>query len=51
MTAQVDHPTTRQSDNPITLSDPWQSEELQDFQSMVAWESWVEPGNSGDQSL
>lgn len=27
---------------------PWQSEELSDFQSMVAWESWVE---NGDQSL
>lgn len=28
---------------------PWQSEELSDYQSMVAWESWVE--NNGDQSL
>jgi predicted anti-sigma-YlaC factor YlaD len=28
---------------------PWQSEELSDYQSMVAWESWVE--SSGDQSL
>lgn len=27
---------------------PWQSEELSDFQSMVAWESWVD---NGDQSL
>lgn len=33
-------------------SDPWQSDQLKDFQSMVAWESWVEPGSSaGDQSL
>jgi len=27
---------------------PWQSEELSDYQSMVAWESWVD---NGDQSL
>ena len=50
-TAQLDNPATRQLDNPTTLPDPWQSEELQDFQSMVAWESWVDQGNSGDQSL
>lgn len=25
--------------------DPWQSEELKDYESMVAWESWVEPGD------
>lgn len=31
-------------------SDPWQSEELKDFQSVVAWESWVESEN-GDKSL
>lgn len=24
--------------------DPWQSEELSDYEPMVAWESWVEPG-------
>ena len=29
---------------------PWHSEELSDFQSVVAWESWVEPSN-GDKSL
>ncbi len=23
-------------------SDPWQSEQLEDFQTVVAWESWVE---------
>jgi anti-sigma factor RsiW len=27
--------------------DPWESEELKDYSSMVAWESWVE---NGDQS-
>jgi hypothetical protein len=31
-------------------TDPWQSEELKDFQSVVAWESWVESEN-GDKSL
>jgi anti-sigma factor RsiW len=29
-------------------TDPWQSEELNEFGSMVEWESWVE---TGDQSL
>jgi len=24
---------------------PWQSEELSEFQSVVAWETWVEPSN------
>jgi hypothetical protein len=50
-TAQLDTPTTRQLDTPTTLSDPWQSEELEDFQSMVAWESWVDASAAGDQSL
>jgi hypothetical protein len=32
-------------------ADPWQSDELKDFQSMVAWESWVDSNpRSGDQS-
>lgn len=31
-------------------TDPWQSDELKEFQSVVAWESWVESSN-GDQSL
>jgi hypothetical protein len=33
--------------------DPWQSDELKDFESMVAWESWVDSRDgkkSGDQS-
>lgn len=29
------------------VADPWESEELKDYSSMVAWESWVE---NGDQS-
>ncbi len=34
-------------------ADPWQSDELKDYQSMVAWESWVDKGSArtGDQSL
>jgi anti-sigma factor RsiW len=44
-----------QTTEPATLettgtSDPWQSEELKDFHSVVAWESWVESTN-GDKSL
>lgn len=31
-------------------ADPWQSDELKDLQSVVAWESWVESSN-GDQPL
>lgn len=27
------------------LDDPWQSDELKDYSSMVAWESWVEEGD------
>jgi anti-sigma factor RsiW len=30
------------------VTDPWNSEELNDYSSMVNWESWVE--NNGDQS-
>ena len=33
---------------PPAADDPWQSEELKDYQSMVAWESWVE---ESDKSL
>jgi anti-sigma factor RsiW len=32
----------------IDTTDPWQSEELKEFGSMVEWESWVD---NGDQSL
>ena len=36
-----------------SASDPWQSDELKDFQSMVAWESWGDPSESrpGEPSL
>ena len=48
--------TVSKTDEPLSLeasepaSSPWQSEELSEFQSVVAWESWVEP-NTGDKSL
>lgn len=32
-----------------TPADPWDSEELDEFHSLVAWESW-EPKENGDQS-
>jgi hypothetical protein len=28
-----------------TSADPWESDELSDYSSMVAWESWVEEGD------
>ena len=35
----------------IVTSDPWQSDELKDYQPVVAWESWVEEDQKkGDQS-
>lgn len=48
--ALTDLATTRPADNPTTTDDPWESEELSEFQPVVAWESWVEPSN-GDKSL
>lgn len=35
-----------------TPADPWESEELGQFHSLVAWESWdtAKPGKNGDQS-
>lgn len=41
--APLDDSSTRNLDD-----SPWASEELKDYSSMVAWESWVE---NGDQSL
>ncbi len=35
----LDDSSTRRPD------DPWQSDELKDYSSMVAWESWVEEGD------
>lgn len=46
-TATVDDSTTRRlEDSKTRLEDsPWQSEELDDYSSIVAWESWVEEGD------
>ncbi|HEX7832277.1 MAG TPA: hypothetical protein VF787_21650 [Thermoanaerobaculia bacterium] len=44
--ANVAEPTLTKSTEDTT--DPWQSDELNEFGSMVEWESWVE---TGDQSL
>ena len=33
------------------VHDAWQSDELQGYHSMVAWESWVDQPQSGDNSL
>jgi anti-sigma factor RsiW len=33
------------------IHDAWQSDELQGYHSMVAWESWVDQPQSGDNSL
>jgi predicted anti-sigma-YlaC factor YlaD len=38
--ASLDDPTPRKLDD-----SPWQSDELNDYSSMVAWESWVEEGD------
>ena len=44
-TAAIDDVTSRSLED----SNPWQSEELKDYSSMVNWESWVEKTN-GDHS-
>ncbi|HEV7242544.1 MAG TPA: hypothetical protein VGQ36_25160 [Thermoanaerobaculia bacterium] len=38
----LDDATTRRLDD---SSNPWKSDELNDYSSMVAWESWVEDGD------
>ena len=45
-TATLDDSETRRLED----SNPWQSEELKDYSSMVDWESWVEKKNNGDHS-
>lgn len=35
------------SDDVQAVKDPWQSDELKDFHSVVQWESWVEPKSGG----
>jgi predicted anti-sigma-YlaC factor YlaD len=41
-TVPLDDSTTRRPDD---SSNPWKSDELDDYSSMVAWESWVEDGD------
>jgi len=41
-TVPLDGSTTRRLDD---SSNPWQSDELDDYSSMVAWESWVDDGD------
>ena|SRR5438045_5605578 len=40
------HPMPKSEDQ--VSRDPWESEELKDFHSVVQWESWVD-NNNGDQ--
>ncbi|HYR27793.1 MAG TPA: hypothetical protein VEU30_04975 [Thermoanaerobaculia bacterium] len=52
---QVVQTATLQTSEPLSLeasepADPWASDELSEFQSVVAWESWVDTAN-GDKSL
>ena len=45
-------PTVIETQNAIDQTDPWQSDELNEYHSMVAWESWgTPPSKTGDQSL
>jgi hypothetical protein len=46
-------PAVVETQNAIDQTDPWQSDELNEYHSMVAWESWVATSSSatGDQSL
>ena len=37
-------------DDDATTKDPWQSEELEDFHSVVQWETWVDAKNQGGKS-
>ena len=44
--------TETTTDTTSVAQDPWQSDQLKDYQSMVAWESWVESDSkTGDKSL
>lgn len=44
-------PDLQQAEELTVPSDPWQSDELKEFETMVQWESWIaEPQKNGDQS-
>jgi hypothetical protein len=54
LTAAGTSATTAPAEQPASgiTNDPWQSEQLADFQSIVDWESWDEPSAAkGDQAL
>ena len=51
---KVGTPAPSQNDQELqALSDPWQSDELQEYHGVVQWESWVAQANAsnGDASL
>jgi hypothetical protein len=39
--------STPNGEDPQLLHDPWQSDELNDFQSVVKWESWIDTKDGG----
>lgn len=39
--------STPVSDDPQILRDPWQSDELNDFHSVVKWETWIDAKSGG----
>lgn len=57
--AAASHPQAAAAAQPVEIAaddaqvaaDPWQSEQLREFQDVVEWESWVEPPTKGEQSL
>jgi predicted anti-sigma-YlaC factor YlaD len=49
-TVATAEPTNVVATDTAVSADPWESEELDEFGSMVAWESWDEKA-TGDQSL
>lgn len=42
--------TLTAADEATIPADPWQSDELQDFRSVVQWETWVSETKNGNQS-
>lgn len=50
-TASAAVPAPAASGETALSTDPWQSDALREYQSIVAWESWVETPGAGDQSL
>ncbi len=46
-TATVASSSAPATDDPQLLRDPWQSDELNDFHSVVKWESWIDTKDGG----